>query len=121
MEMMRVFWDVAVELNPGAARMDEAVRFPLCRPEALARLFTEARFGNVAVAPIGIVTRFVDFDDYWQPFLGGQGPAPAYAVSPDESARGRVRDGIRDRLPAGADGSIPLAARAWAVRGTVPV
>ena len=32
MQMLRVFWDVAVELDPAAADLDEATRFPLCRP-----------------------------------------------------------------------------------------
>ena len=37
MELMRVFWDAAVELNLSAANMDEGVRFPTCRPKAGAR------------------------------------------------------------------------------------
>ena len=35
MELMRFFWDAAVELNPDASKLDEGIRFPLCRPEAL--------------------------------------------------------------------------------------
>ena len=119
MELMRVFWDVAVELDPDAARLDEGVRFPMCQPEALGTLFAGAGFAGVEVAPIDIPTPFVDFDDYWRPFLGGQGPAPSYAMSLDEPARLRLRDRIRRRLPVAADGSISLTARAWAVRGTV--
>jgi hypothetical protein len=73
---------------------------------------------EVKVAPIDIPTRFASFDDYWQPFLGGQGPAPSYAVSLGEEPRARLRDSIRGRLPAAPDGSISLTARAWAARGT---
>jgi SAM-dependent methyltransferase len=119
MELMRYFWDAAVELDPGAAKLDEGPRFPLCRPEALETLFTDAGLDGVEVKPIDIPTRFAGFDDYWQPFLGGQGPAPAYAMSLDESARAALRDRIRENLPAAADGSISLIARAWAVRATV--
>lgn len=119
MELMRIFWDAAVELDPVAARLDEGVRFPLCRPEALERLFTGAGLEDVEVKAIDITTQHPDFDDYWQPFLGGQGPAPAYAMSLDEPARARLRDRIRERAPAAADGSISLTARAWAVRGGV--
>jgi SAM-dependent methyltransferase len=79
MELMRFFWDVAVELEPSAAKMDEGIRFPLCRPEALEKLFADAGLKGVDVTPIDIPTPFASFDDYWQPFLGGQGPAPAYA------------------------------------------
>ena len=118
MELMRHFWDAAVELDPKAARLDEGLRFPMCRPEPLARLFSDAGLEDVAVTAIDVPTPFASFDDYWQPFLGGQGPAPSYAMSLDESARARLRDRIRDRMPAAADGSLALTARAWAVRAS---
>jgi len=119
MELMRFFWDAAVELDPDAARMDEGIRFPLCRPEALVELFAGAGLDGAEVTAIDIPTPFATFEDYWQPFLGGQGPAPAYAMSLDETARARLRDRIRERLPVEANGSISLTARAWAARATV--
>jgi len=119
MELMRFFWDAAVELNADAARMDEGIRFPLCRPEALVALFASAGLEGPEVTAIDVPTPFARFDDYWQPFLGGQGPAPAYAMSLDETARASLRDRIRARLPAQADGSISLTARAWAARAIV--
>jgi SAM-dependent methyltransferase len=119
MELMRFFWDAAVELNPGAGSMDEGVRFPLCRPEALEKLFAGAGLNGVEVKAIDIPTPFGNFDDYWQPFLGGQGPAPAYAMSLDETTRARLRDRIRERIPTTANGTISLTARAWAARATV--
>jgi SAM-dependent methyltransferase len=117
MELMRAFWDAAAALDPGAARLDEGPRFPLCRPEALAQFFSDAGLASVETAALDVPTPFESFDDYWQPFLGGQGPAPAYAMSLDESARARLRERLRERLPTQADGSIALNARAWAVRG----
>jgi SAM-dependent methyltransferase len=119
MELMRFFWDAAVELDPEAAKLDEGARFPLCRPEALERLFAGAELQEVDVKPIDVPTSFSDFDDYWRPFLGGQGPAPAYAMSLDETARARLRDRLRERLPTEANGSISLTARAWAARARV--
>jgi SAM-dependent methyltransferase len=119
MELMRFFWDAAVELNPDAAKMDEGLRFPLCRPEPLSRLFESAGLQRVEVTALDVPTPFASFDEYWRPFLGGQGPAPAYAMALDEGARGRLRDRIRERIPQKADGSISLTARAWAVRGSV--
>jgi len=120
MELIRFFWDVAVALDPDAAKLDEGVRFPLCRREALEDLFTGAGLAEVEAKAIDIQTPFANFDDYWQPFLGGQGPAPAYAMSLDETARQRLRDRIRERLPIAADGSVSLTARAWAARASVP-
>jgi SAM-dependent methyltransferase len=119
MEIMRYFWDAAVELDPDAAKLDEGARFPLCRPEPLTELFASAGLDGTEVTAIDIATSFATFDDYWQPFLGGQGPAPAYVMALDETARVRLRDRLRDRIPRQADGSISLSARAWAVRAIV--
>lgn len=119
MELMRVFWDAAVELNPDAAKMDEGIRFPLCRPEALKALFAGAGLDGAEATAIDLPTPFASFEEYWQPFLGGQGPAPAYAMSLDEGSRARLRDRVRARIAVQADGSIPMTARAWAVRATV--
>jgi SAM-dependent methyltransferase len=119
MEMMRHFWDAAVEIDPAAAKADEGARFPLCRPDALAELFAGAGSGGIEVTGIDITTAFASFDEYWRPFLGGQGPAPAYAMAQGEKARADLRERIRARLPLRADGSVSLIARAWAVRGAV--
>ena len=119
MELMRIFWDAAVALEPNAVSLDEGVRFPLCRPEALKTVFTEAGLADVRTTTIDIDTPFSDFDDYWLPFEGGQGPAPAYAMSLGDAARARLRERVRERLPISMDGAIALTARAWAVRGVV--
>ena len=120
MELMRHFWDAAVALDPEARSLDEGPRFPICRPEALADLFSGAALSAVETRPIDVPTVFRDFDDFWSPFLGGQGPAPGYAMSLDEERRAALRDRIRSRLPVEPDGSIRLIARAWAVRGRKP-
>ena len=117
MELMRYFWDAAVALDPAASEADEGVRFPLCKPDALIYLFTQAGLREVQGRPIDARTKFRDFDDYWAPFLGGQAPAPAYAMSLSEERRAALRERIRAALPIARDGSIELIARAWAVRG----
>jgi SAM-dependent methyltransferase len=117
MELIRHFWDAAVALDPAALALDEGRRFPLCQPDPLVELFTQAGLRGVQARGIDVPTRFRDFDDYWSPFLGGQGPAPGYAMSLDEARRDALRERLRARLPIAADGSIPLIARAWAIRG----
>lgn len=119
MELMRCFWDAAVELDPQAAAMDEGVRFPMCHPQALVAQFTSAALVKPAVTAIDIPTRFASFDDYWLPFLGGQGPAPAYAMSLNEVARHRLKERIRSRAPLSAEGALTLTARAWAIHAAV--
>jgi hypothetical protein len=120
MELIRSFWDAAVELDPAAAELDEGRRFGLCRPGPLAALFEDAGIERVEVRALEVPTTFRDFDDYWSPFLGGQGPAPGYAVSLDEARRTALRESLRARLPVAADGAIHLIARAWGVRGVKP-
>lgn len=120
MQLIRHFWDAAVALDPLAAAFDEGVRFPLCQPRPLADLFARAGLADVEVAALDIDTPFTGFDDFWQPFLGGQGPAPGYAMGLDEAARARLCTALRDRLPMQADGTLALTARAWAARGRVP-
>lgn len=117
MELIRLFWDAAVELDEAAREHDEGVRFPLARPEPLALLFLEARLEDVIVRSIDIPTVFASFDDYWTPFLGGQGPAPGYARSLTPDRQVALREALRRRLPTGPDRSIALSARAWAVKG----
>jgi SAM-dependent methyltransferase len=116
MDLMRHFWDAAGATDPDAPP-DEADRFPICHPDRLAALWEGAGLVDVVVRAIDVPTVFGDFDDYWAPFLGAQGPAPAYVMSLDEDRRRRLRDHLRATLPAADDGSISMIARAWAVRG----
>jgi len=116
MEVIRRFWDAAIAVDPRAAELDEATRFPLCQPEALERLFVSEGAGDVQGLAITIPTRFRDFDDLWSPFLGGQGPAPTYAMSLPEVDRIALRERLRGMVPIEGDGSIGLSAKAWVVR-----
>jgi SAM-dependent methyltransferase len=120
MELMRYFWDAAVALKPEDRERDEGRRFPLCQPEPLRDRFSEAGLHDVAVRSIEVPTHFQDFDDYWSPFLGGQFPAPDYAMSLSEADRVALRERLRATLPVERDSSIRLIARAWAVRGRRP-
>jgi SAM-dependent methyltransferase len=121
MQLMRHFWDAAVALDPSAQDLDEGIRFPICQPEPLERLFRNAGVADVMVRSIDVPTVFRDFEDYWSPFLGAQGPAPSYVMSLDQPQRIALREQIRAGLPIAGDGSIHLIARAWAVRGTTTV
>ncbi len=117
MQFMRRFWDAAGELDPRALELDQGRRFPICQPGPLTELFAAAGLHDIEVRGIDIPTTFHGFDDYWGPFLGGQGDAPTYLASLDEDHRERLRTRLQSTLPASEDGSIPLIARAWAVRG----
>jgi SAM-dependent methyltransferase len=112
MQMLRTFWDAAVVLDPDAAPRDER-HMPLCTRGALADLWHTHGLRDVDEQPLTIDMAFASFDDYWQPFLCGQGPAGVYVSSLSESAR----DALESRLR--ADVELTQRARAWAVRGVV--
>jgi len=118
MQLLRFFWDAAVALDPGAVELDEGRRFPLCHRDALGALFADAGFAAVDTREVVVPTVFRDVDDYWTPFLGGEGPAPGYCVSLPAAERERLRARLLSALPVRDDGSVHLTARAWAVRGT---
>ena len=117
MQLIRYFWDAAVELDPAAIVLDEGKRFPICQPDSLRKLFEATQLQEVEVRAIEVPTIFGDFDDYWSPFLGGQGPAPGYAMSLSEERRTALRELLMVRLPIDADGPMQLTARAWTARG----
>jgi SAM-dependent methyltransferase len=120
MQLMRYFWNAAVALDPNAQALDEARRFPNCRPDALLALFKNGGFERTECRTIDVPTVFKDFNDYWSPFLGGQGPAPTYCCALTETQREALRKRLRATLPIETDGTLRLIARAFAVRGTRP-
>ena len=117
MDLLRYFWDAAAAVDTSARALDEGERFPLCRPEVLADSFRVAGLSDVRCESIEVSTEFASFEDYWRSFLGGTGPAPSYVASLDTEHRTRLARKLEQALRRGADGSIALAARAWAVRG----
>ncbi|HEX2114254.1 MAG TPA: class I SAM-dependent methyltransferase [Alphaproteobacteria bacterium] len=116
MQLMNAFWKAATALDTNAQDLTEDKRFPFCTPEGLTDLVRRAGFSSVGCAPIEVPTVFTDFDDYWRPFTLGAGPAPGYCMSLASDARERLKEKLRADLPRAADGSIPLKARAWAVK-----
>ena len=119
MRMLRTFWDAAVELDPRAEQLDEK-HMALCRSGELSELWRQARLEQVEEQPLNITMRFDSFEDYWQPFLLGQGPAGAYLRSVQEDHLRELRSAVRQRLSISSDTEpLALPARAWAVRGIV--
>jgi hypothetical protein len=118
MKFLRYFWDAVNDLDGNASGLDEGRRFPICRPEALRKLFVKAGLRDIAVDAIEVPTEFASFDDYWRPFEGGQGPAPGYVAALDTQKRAELKKRLHETLPIGRDGSIRLTAKAWAVRGS---
>ena len=120
MQLMRYFWDAVSALYPEGADRDEGKQFPICQPGPLSDLFHTVNLQAVETRALDVPTVFVDFDDYWTPFLRGQGPAGSYCLSLSDEQSERLRRHLENELPIRPDGRIHLIARAWGVRGILP-
>jgi SAM-dependent methyltransferase len=119
MGFLRAFWDAAAAVDPASAGLDQAERFKICDPDALRAAFDGAGLSHIQTGSLEITTRFADLEDFWQPFLSGQGPAGGYVATLDQSHRDLLRTQLEVSLPRTGDGSIELPARAWTVIGFV--
>jgi SAM-dependent methyltransferase len=114
MQMLNTFWRAALTLDPAAP--DEALVLAYTDPDSLRELWQRGGLGDIGTAPLVVEVRYTDFDDYWQPFLDGIGPAGQYCISLDDRHREAVRDECFRALGS-PNGSFTLTARSWAVRG----
>jgi SAM-dependent methyltransferase len=118
----RLFWDTAAGLDPEAGVVrDRLFSGPLALPEGLPRLWREAGLQMVERASLTIRMEYADFNDYWAPLLGGQGPVGSYIENLPLEHRRQIEERVRAAYLSGApDGPRSLTATAWAVRGVVP-
>ena len=119
MTLLRRFWDAAVALDPDAARLDEGVSMPYCRPDELGELWRGAGLQDVKTSELVVEAGYTGFDDLWQPLESGVGPSGAYAAAMPTGRRAQLREELRRRLDAGEE-PFRLTARAWCVAGRVP-
>lgn len=117
MGFMRAFWNAAIALDPKAEELGEGRRFPFCTPDGLTALAAEAGWGAATVDKIEIEARFGSFEDLWQPFTLGAGPAPGYCVNLPEDKRAALKQRLMDDV--GGPGPVSFPARAWAVKARV--
>ena len=118
----RLFWDTAAGLDADAGAVrDRLFSSPLAVPDGLPTLWREAGLAAIERGSITIRMEYVDFADYWEPLLGGQGPVGSYVASLVPERRTQIAESVREAFLSGApDGPRSLTATAWAVRGVVP-
>jgi SAM-dependent methyltransferase len=107
------FWVAAKRLRPGAE--DEAA-LTGARQGQLAEVFEQAGLREVQTAEHTSAVRYETFDDWWQPYTLGVGPAGAYAVGLPDEERERLREECSRVLP---EPPFTITATAWSVRGVV--
>jgi SAM-dependent methyltransferase len=117
MQMLRTFWDAALDVRPDAP--DEARTMRFGRQGEIAELFDGAGFDDIREATLDVSSRYASFDELWSGFLGGVGPAGAFCVSMSDDERAAVRDGLFVRLGS-PDRPFELTATARYAVGRVP-
>lgn len=110
---LHVFWQAARELDPG---VEDESRLAGAREGHLAELFDGAGLAQVAETALTANVEHPSFDEWWEPFTGGVGPAGAYVAGLDPERQGALRERCRSRLPLGP---FVVTAIAWAARGAV--
>lgn len=108
-----VFWRAAREIDP---EVDDEADFAGAREGHLAELFEAAGLSDILPTVLTVELEHASFDEWWEPFGGGVGPAGAFVARLDEDRRTRLRDRCRALLP---EAPFTITARAWAARGTV--
>lgn len=108
---LSLFWRAAHELSPD---LEDESRLPGTREGHLAELFGTAGLDEVEDGSLSISVEHPTFEDWWEPFTLGVGPAGAHVAALDRSAREGLRERCRERLPGPP---FVLTARAWVARG----
>jgi SAM-dependent methyltransferase len=108
---LSAYWAAVHELDPDAA--DESA-LPGAREGHLGELFEETGLREIEATHLEVRAEHPTFEDWWEPFELGVGPAGAYVARLDPEGRAELRERCRDRLPAAP---FVLTARAWAARG----
>lgn len=118
----RMLWDTAVAIDPNArVARDSLFANPVAIPGGLAGFFREAGLVDVEEKSLTIRMDYANFEDYWQSFLGGQGPVGVYFTNLDPALKARIKEAVRDAYCSGSpDGLRSLAASTWAVRARAP-
>ncbi len=118
----RLFCDTAAAVSPGGEAFRQRIfGRSMTQPGVLARAWRQAGLLDVDETTLTIRMDFESFDDYWAPYVGGDGPYAAFVATLDDAARAALTEAVRRAFRGGMDdGPRSFAASAWAVRGQVP-
>jgi SAM-dependent methyltransferase len=107
---LSVFWRAVLELDP-AARDESGLAG--AREGHLAELFAAAGLRDITPATLTVRVRYEGFDEWWEPFTLGVGPAGDHVKALDEPGRERLRARCAALLP--PSGPFEIVASAWTV------
>jgi len=110
---LSVFWAAARELDPD---VDDESQMAGARDGHLAELFREAGLHEIEATALSNTVEHPSFEDWWEPYTLGVGPAGGYAAGLDPERLAQLRELCREKLP---EAPFMLTFRAWAARGVV--
>ena len=108
---LTAFWSAVRELDPAA---DDESGLAGVREGHLAELFAQAGLGGIQASTLTVRVCHDGFEQWWEPFTLGVGPAGAYLASLDADRQAGLRERCRRRMPAGP---VEVSATAWAATG----
>jgi SAM-dependent methyltransferase len=108
---LSLFWQAAGELDPG---LKDESQLPGTREGQLTELFEAAGLRELEETVLSVNVEHPSFEDWWEPYTFGVGPAGGYVAGLDAERRAELRERCRELLP-----PVPfvLTAQAWATRG----
>jgi len=112
---LSVFWQAAHELDPDAQDESELAG---AREGHLSELFDRAGLSEIEETAISVTVEHPTFDEWWEPFTLGVGPAGAHTAQLDAEGRAELREACRRALP---PAPFTVTASAWAARGVKTV
>jgi len=113
MTLLTTFWEAAAAVDErGIEARDERTRMRFGELDELVELWRGAGLRDAEGGQIVVAASYESFDDLWEPFTAGVGPAGAYAVSLEPDALVALREEYRGRLGS-PEGPFELEARAW--------
>ena len=110
---LSLFWQAARELDP---EVDDESQLAGAREGHLAELFEAAGLQQIEATTLIASLEHSSFEEWWEPFTGGVGPAGSYVASLDAERQAVLRERCRDLITAAP---FAVTARAWAARGLV--
>jgi SAM-dependent methyltransferase len=120
MPLLGAYWAAVRATDPDGAPAGDDTADDWCTRDGLRALWEQADLTDVETAALSASAPYDDLDDAWFSFASGVGTSGAYCRSLDERRQAVLRAEFERRLDA-PDGPFRLTARAWAVRGRVPL
>jgi SAM-dependent methyltransferase len=108
---LSVFWKAARELDPG---VEDESQLAGARAHHLEQLFRTAGLEEIEETALTVHVLHPSFEEWWEPYTLGVGPAGAFVAGLDAARRAQLRERCRELLPAAP---FSLSARAWSTRG----